>query len=56
MIGSTHVKAHGAAASLPKKGCSPPYRPHERRAELQAARHLCNEAGKPLAIPLSEAD
>jgi len=40
MIDSTHLKAHRTAASLLKKGCSPPYWPHQGRAELQAARRL----------------
>ena len=41
MIDSTHLKAHRTAASLQKGGgCSPAYRAHERRAELQAARCL----------------
>lgn len=37
MIDATHLKAHRTAASLLKKGCSPPYRAHQRRTELQAA-------------------
>jgi hypothetical protein len=41
MIDATHLKAHRTAASLlNKRGCSPAYRPHEGRPELQAARGL----------------
>ena len=40
MIDSTHLKAHRTAASLLKRGFTPSHRPHERRAELQAARGL----------------
>ena len=40
MIDATHLKAHRTAASLLKKGCSPSYRAHERRPELQAPRCL----------------
>jgi hypothetical protein len=40
MIGSTHLKVHRTAASLLKRGFSPPHRPHERWVELQAARGL----------------
>ena len=40
MIDATHLKAHRTAASLVKRGCSPTYRTHERRLELQAARRL----------------
>lgn len=29
MIDATHLKAHRAAASLLKRGCSTPYRPHK---------------------------
>jgi transposase len=38
MIDATHLKAHGTAASLLKKVCSPRYRTYERRPELKAAR------------------
>jgi transposase len=38
MIDATHLKAHRTAASLLKRDCSPPYRPHEGRVELEAAR------------------
>lgn len=37
MIDATHLKAHRTAASLLKRGCSPTYRTHQRRVELQAA-------------------
>ena len=37
IIDATHLKAHRTAASLFKKGCSPPYWPHERRPELEAS-------------------
>ena len=40
MIDATHLKAHRTAASLLKRGCSPTYRPHQGRLELQAARCL----------------
>ena len=40
MIDATHLKAHRTAASLLKKACSPTYRAHQRRLELQAARSL----------------
>ena len=40
MIDATHLKAHRTAASLLKKGCTPTYRPHQRRVEQQAARDL----------------
>jgi len=40
MIDSTHLKAHRTAASLLKRGFTPAHRPHETRAELQAARGL----------------
>ena len=36
MIDATHLKAHRTAASLLKRGCSPPYRAYKRRTELQA--------------------
>ena len=36
MIDATHLKAHRTAASLFKRGSSPTYRSHQRRAELQA--------------------
>lgn len=39
MIDATHLKAHRTAASLLQKG-GPPYRPHQGRTELQAARRL----------------
>src|SRR6202789_2630823 len=38
MIDATHLKAHRTAASLLKRACSPTYRAHQRRPELQAAR------------------
>jgi putative transposase len=38
MIDATYLKAHRTAASLLKRGFSPPYRAHERRLELEAAR------------------
>ncbi len=37
MIDATHLKAHRTAASLLKKGCSPPYRAHQRRLERKVA-------------------
>lgn len=37
MIDATHLKAHRTAASLLKGGCSPTYRAHQGRPELQAA-------------------
>ena len=40
MIDATHLKAHRTAASLFKRACSPTYRAHQRRPELQAARGL----------------
>src|SRR5208282_4107989 len=40
MIDATHLKAHRTAASLVKRGCSPTYRAHQRRPELQVARGL----------------
>lgn len=40
MIDATHLKAHRTAASLQKRGCSPTYRAHQRRAELQTSRRL----------------
>jgi putative transposase len=40
MIDATHLKAHRTAASLLKKGLFPPYRAHQRRPLLQAARPL----------------
>src|SRR5271168_1478221 len=40
MIDATHLKAHRTAASLLKRACSPTYRAHQRRSELQAARGL----------------
>jgi transposase len=41
MIDATHLKAHRTAASLPKKGgCTPTYRMHQRRTELETARGL----------------
>ena len=40
MIDATHLKAHRTAASLLKMACSPTYRAHQRRPELQAARGL----------------
>jgi putative transposase len=36
MINVTHLKAHRTAASLLKRGCTPTYRTHQRRPELQA--------------------
>ena len=38
MIDATHLKAHRTAALL--RACSPTYRAHQRRPELQAARGL----------------
>ena len=40
MIDATHLKAHRTAASLLKRACSPTYRTHEGRPELQASRGL----------------
>jgi len=40
MIDATHLKAHRTACSLLKGGTSPPYRPHQGRAEQQIARRL----------------
>ena len=40
MIDATHLKAHRTAASLLKRGCSPPYWADQGRAELEAARGL----------------
>ena len=40
MIDATHLKAHRTAASLLKKACSPTYRAHQRRPELQTSRRL----------------
>ena len=41
MIDATHLKAHRTAASLLKKrACSPTYRAHEGRPELQTARRM----------------
>ena len=40
MIDATHLKAHRTAASLLKGGCSPTYRAHQRRPELEAPRRL----------------
>jgi len=40
MIDATHLKANRTAASLLKRVCSPTYRAHQRRPELQAARSL----------------
>lgn len=40
MIDATHLKAHRTAASLLKKVCSPTYRAHEGRPELEAARRV----------------
>jgi transposase len=40
MIDATHLKAHRTAASLLKRGCSPPYRANQGRPELQAPRRL----------------
>ena len=40
MLDATHLKAHRTAASLRKRGGSPPHRPDQRRSELQAARGL----------------
>jgi putative transposase len=37
MIDATHLKAHRTAASLLKWACSPTYRAHEGRPELEAA-------------------
>lgn len=38
MIDATHLKAHRTAASLLKRVCSPTYRTHQGRLELQTAR------------------
>lgn len=38
MIDATHLKAHRTAASLLKKGCSPPFRTHQRWPKFKAAR------------------
>ena len=40
MIDATHLKAQRSAACLLKAACSPTYRAHQRRPELQAARGL----------------
>ncbi|MBS1004664.1 transposase [Acetobacter thailandicus] len=40
MIDATHLKAHRTAASLLKRGFSPPYRTHKRRSEFKAACHV----------------
>ena len=40
LIDATHLKAHRTAASLLKRGCSPTYRAHQRRAEQQAPRSV----------------
>ena len=40
MIDAAHLKAHRTAASLLERACSPTYRAHQRRPELQAARDL----------------
>ena len=40
MIDATHLKAHRTAASLLKKGFSPPYRTHKRRSEFKTACHV----------------
>ena len=53
MIDATHLKAHRTAASLLKKACSPTYRAHQRRPELQAARGL-RQQWRPLVMLLSE--
>ena len=37
MIDATHLKAHRTAASLLKRGGSPPYRSHQGRPELEAS-------------------
>ncbi|MEE4317590.1 MAG: IS5 family transposase [Erythrobacter sp.] len=39
-INATHLKAHRTAASTLKRGSTPTYRAHQRRAELQAPRRL----------------
>jgi len=36
MIDATHLKAHRTASSPLKKGCTPPYRAHQRRVEFKA--------------------
>jgi hypothetical protein len=40
MIDATHLKAHRTAASPLKRGSSPVYWTHERRAELKTSRGL----------------
>jgi transposase len=40
MIDATHLKAPRTAASLLKRGCSPTYRTHQGRPELEAPRRL----------------
>lgn len=52
MIDATRLKAHRTAASLLKRGCSPPYRTHQRRAELQVTR--CVRSGGPTDHPLAQ--
>jgi transposase len=54
MIDATHLNAHRTAASLPKKrGCSPTYRAHQRRAELKV-HAVCDGEGRPPVMLLSE--
>jgi hypothetical protein len=40
MMDATHLKAHRTAASLLERGCSPPYRANQGRAELEAPHRL----------------
>ena len=53
MIDATHRKAHRTAASLRKRGRSPPHRPHQGRVKLEAARGL-RPAWPALVLLLSE--
>ena len=47
MIDSTHLKAHGTAASLLKRGFTPSHRPHE--GGLNSKLHgVCDGAGRPV--------
>ncbi|MGV4856577.1 transposase [Acetobacter senegalensis] len=45
MMDATHLKAHRTAASLLKKGFSPPYRAHTRRPELKAMPYVMVKVG-----------
>lgn len=53
MIDATHLKAHRTAASLLKKGCSPSYRAHQGRTELQAPT-VSDVGGRQFVVLLSE--